>query len=102
VGDLSRTHGGPFGREYGGAGHASHQNGRDTDIYYPRRDRREVPPAKVSQVDHELAQELVDRFVKAGAATVFVGPHVNLRGPKGVVQKLVGHDDHLHVRWPNR
>src|SRR3954452_24796879 len=29
IGDISRTHGGWFGRRYGGLGHASHQNGRD-------------------------------------------------------------------------
>lgn len=31
VGDLSLPRGGPFGREYGGVGHASHQNGLDLD-----------------------------------------------------------------------
>ena len=102
VGDLSRTRGGPFGREYGGLGHASHQNGQDIDLYYPRRDRRELPPSKPSQVDRRLAQELVDRFVAAGAEMVFVGPRVRLGGPRGVVQKLANHDDHLHVRWPKR
>ncbi len=39
--DLSRTHGGRFGREYGGLGHASHQNGLDIDILYPRKDGTE-------------------------------------------------------------
>lgn len=102
VGDLSRTRGGPFGRKYGGLGHASHQNGQDVDLYYPRRDRREVPPSKPSQVDRALAQELVDRFVAAGAEMVFVGPRVGLTGPRGVVQKLAHHDDHVHVRWPKR
>ena len=38
VGDLSRPHGGDFGPRFGGIGHASHQNGLDADIYYPRRD----------------------------------------------------------------
>jgi hypothetical protein len=100
VGDLSRTHGGPFGAEYGGLGHASHQNGQDVDVYYPRRDRRELPPAKPSEVDRALAQELVDRFVAAGADMAFVGPHVGLHGTRGVVQELAHHDDHVHVRWP--
>jgi hypothetical protein len=100
VGDLSRPRGGPFGPAYGGVGHASHQNGQDVDVYYPRRDRAEVPPDKPSQVDRQLAQDLVDRFVAAGAQMAFVGPHVGLTGPRGVVIKLVHHDDHVHVRWP--
>ena len=100
IGDLSRPRGGRFGAEYGGLGHASHQNGQDVDVYYPRRDRKEIPPAKPGQVDRKLAQELVDRFVAAGAAMAFVGPRVGLSGPRGVVQKLAGHDDHVHVRWP--
>lgn len=96
--DLSRTHGGRFGREYGGLGHASHQNGLDIDILYPRKDGTESRPTQPSQVDRELSQELVDRFVAAGAIKVFVGPRLNLKGPKNVVVPLVHHDDHLHVR----
>jgi murein endopeptidase len=96
--DLSRTHGGRFGRNFGGLGHASHQNGLDADILYPRKDATERRAAKPSQVDRELAQDLVDRFVAAGAAKVFVGPHLNLKGPKNVVIPLIYHDDHLHVR----
>jgi murein endopeptidase len=98
VGDLSRPHGGRFGPEYGGDGHRSHQNGLDADVYYPRRDGRETVPGKVAQVDRRLAQELVDRFVRAGAEYVFVGPRTRLRGPAKVVLVLGNHDDHLHVR----
>ena len=39
IGDLSRPRGGEFGSRFGGTGHASHQNGLDVDVYYPRRDR---------------------------------------------------------------
>ena len=53
-------------------------------------------------MDRELAQELVDRFVAAGAYMAFVGPKVGLHGPRGVVQVLAHHDDHVHVRWPAR
>jgi hypothetical protein len=98
VGDLSRPRGGKFGREYGGDGHRSHQNGLDADVYYPRRDRRERIPTRVAQIDRRLAQELVDRFVRAGAEYVFVGPGTGLRGPSDVVMTLGNHDDHLHVR----
>ena len=76
------------------------QNGVDADVYYPRLDRRERAPRRVSQIDQQLAQDLVDRFVRAGAQIVFVGPSTGLHGPAGVVQVLVHHDDHLHVRLP--
>ncbi len=96
--DLSRPHGGRFGKNFGGLGHASHQNGLDIDILYPRADDTEQRPVKPSQVDRELAQELVDRFVAAGAVKVFVGPRLNLKGPRKIVVPLIHHDDHLHVR----
>jgi murein endopeptidase len=102
IGDLSRRHGGAFGMRFGGLGHGSHQNGLDADIYYPRIDGQERRPYKPSQVDLEAAPELVDRFVAAGARTVYVGPHLGLRGPRNVVVPLVHHDDHLHVRLPLR
>jgi murein endopeptidase len=93
IGDLSRPRGGPFGPK-----HATHQNGLDVDVYYPRFDRRERPPRVASQIDRPLAQELVDRFVRAGAALVYVGPATGLTGPPSVVQVLWNHDNHLHVR----
>jgi murein endopeptidase len=96
--DLSRPHGGRFGRNFGGLGHASHQNGLDADVLYPRKDGTEQRARKPSQVDRKLAQELVDRFVAAGAVNVFVGPHLHLKGPKNVVVPLIYHDDHMHVR----
>jgi murein endopeptidase len=102
IGDLSRPRGGNFGPQYGGPGHASHQNGLDADVYYPRTDGRERAPARVEQVDRVLAQDLVDRFVRAGAQYVFVGPHVGLRGPKRIVQPRTHHDNHLHVRIRRR
>jgi murein endopeptidase len=98
VGDLSRTHGGDFGKRFGGLGHVSHQNGLDADVYYPRRDGRLLRAALPEEVDRAPAQELVDAFVRAGAAYVFVGPSLGLRGPPDVVQELAHHDDHLHVR----
>jgi murein endopeptidase len=101
IGDLSRPHGGEFGARFGGLGHASHQNGLDADLYYPRRDGLPRPPLRPSYIDHALAADLVARFVEAGARYVFVGPHTGLRGPRKVVQPLRLHDDHMHVRlWP--
>jgi murein endopeptidase len=98
VGDLSRPRGGDFGARYGLPGHVSHQNGLDADLYYPRRDRHERAPASPRQIDRRLAQDLVDRFVRAGASRVFVGPRTGLRGRREVVQALPHHDNHLHVR----
>jgi murein endopeptidase len=97
--DLSRPHGGPFGRNYGGLGHASHQNGLDADVLYPRLDGQEARATTPEEVDQHAAQELIDRFLAAGAVKIFVGPHLHhLHGPKNVVIPLIYHDDHMHVR----
>jgi hypothetical protein len=95
IGDLSLPYGGRF------AGHVSHQNGLDADVFYPRLDRSLQAPRRVRDVDRALAQDLVNRFVAAGAQFVFVGPHVGLGGPPGIVQVLKDHDDHVHVRIAN-
>jgi murein endopeptidase len=95
VGDLSLPHGGYFGPK-----HATHQNGLNVDVYYPRLDGRERPPELVSEIDMRLAHELVDRFVAAGAELVYVGPNTPLKGPPGVVIPLWNHDNHLHVLIP--
>jgi murein endopeptidase len=99
IGDISRPRGGGFGPRFGGLGHASHQSGVDFDVYYPRLDGLEQAPNDIGDVDLDLAQELVDRFVKAGARYAFVGPHTGLEGPSRVVQVLAYHDDHVHVRF---
>lgn len=101
IGDLSRPHGGAFGSDFGGLGHVSHQNGLDVDVYYPRVDRALAPPGTVADVDRVLAQDLVSRFVAAGAQHAFVGLRVGLGGPPGVVQAIEHHDDHVHVRIAN-
>ena len=100
IGDLSRPRGGDFGPQFGYIGHASHQNGLDVDVYYPRADRRERAPRYASQIDRALSQDLVDRFVAKGAAAIYVGPNTGLTGPAGRVIPLVNHDNHLHVRIP--
>lgn len=100
IADLSLPHGGPFGSDYGGLGHLSHQNGLDADVLYPRRDRAEAAPSRPAQVDRVAAQQLVDRFVAAGAQHVFVGVGLGLRGRAGVVQAIPHHLDHMHVRLP--
>src|SRR5947207_12473446 len=100
VGDLSRPRGGSFGEKFGGVGHASHQNGRDVDIFYPRRDGLERPPGRPGEVDRLRAQWLVDRAAR-DAQYVFIGSHVGLRRPFKRVQYLpLYHEDHLHLRIP--
>lgn len=99
IGDLSRPRGGDFGEEFGGLGHASHQMGVDVDVYYPRLDELERAVDSVDDVDLDLAQELVDRFVRAGVRYAFVGPNTDLTGPPRVVQKLIFHDNHVHLRF---
>jgi murein endopeptidase len=98
IADLSRPKGGNFGRRFGGLGHKSHQNGLDVDLLYPRRDRQELPPESVRQIDRRLSQDLLDRFVRAGVEKAFVGPGLRLRGRRAVVVPLYNHDDHLHLR----
>jgi len=98
IGDLSRPHGGDFGPRFGYIGHVSHQNGLDVDVYYPRADGRERAPRDATQIDRRLSQDLVDRFLAAGAQVIFVGPSTGLAGPPGRVQPLAHHDNHLHVR----
>lgn len=58
------------------------------------------PRTGPEQVDLRLAQDLVDRYVAAGADKVFVGPSLDLEGPPGVVVPLANHDNHLHARLP--
>jgi Penicillin-insensitive murein endopeptidase/Bacterial Ig domain len=94
VGDLSPRGGGRYAR----GAHLSHQNGLDADIYYPRHDRRLRAPDELAQVDRALAQDLVDRFVSAGAEHIFVDAQLGLRGPPAVIQHWPNHGDHLHVR----
>ena len=65
-------------------------------MYYPRSDGTERAPRGAGQIDRRLSQELVDRFLAAGAALVLVGPSTGLTGPR--VGVLANHDNHLHVR----
>jgi murein endopeptidase len=80
--------------------HASHQNGLDVDVYFPRLDGALRAPRAPDQIDRALAQDLLDRFVAAGAQVVFVGHSTGLRGPAGVVVPYQGHENHMHVRFP--
>jgi hypothetical protein len=93
VGDISFLHGGPMDQ------HVSHQNGLDVDVYYPRRDGRATAPVTGQQIDRELSQDLLDRFLAAGAKIVFVGFSSGLHGPSGIVVPYPNHANHMHVRF---
>ena len=95
IGDISREGGGPMTDE-----HVSHQNGLDVDVYYPRLDGTLRAPVAPEQIDYRLAQDLLDRFVAAGAQMVFVGYASGLHGPAGVVMPYASHENHMHVRFP--
>ena len=97
IGDLSRPKGGAFGSKYGGIGHASHQNGLDVDIYYPRRDGLETEPERPDLIARGRAQWLVRRAAR-GADRVFIGPNTGLKRSTKRVQFLAHHDNHLHLR----
>jgi hypothetical protein len=94
IGDISRKGGGPMDE------HISHQNGLDVDVYYPRRDRKLEAPTTSAEIDTALAQDLLNRFVAAGAQMIFVGFHARLHGPSGVVIPYPNHEYHMHVRFP--
>jgi hypothetical protein len=94
IGDISRTDGGPMDE------HVSHQNGLDVDVYYPRRDRTLRAPTRTDQIDTALAQDLLNRFLAAGAQMIFVGFHAGLHGPSGIVIPYPNHEYHMHVRFP--
>ena len=96
VGDISFEDGGPMDA------HVSHQNGLDVDIYYPRLDEVLRAPPTPGAVDRGLSQDLLDRFVAAGATMVFVGYATGLHGPDRVVIPYPRHENHMHVRFPAR
>jgi hypothetical protein len=96
VGDISFEGGGPMDA------HVSHQNGLDVDIYYPRLDGVLRAPPSPRAVDRRLAQDLLDRFIAAGASMVFVGYSTGLHGPARVAIPYPRHENHMHVRFPTR
>ena len=95
IGDISLKGGGPMFDE-----HVSHQNGLDVDVYFPRLDATLRAARASDEIDRRLAQDLLDRFVGAGAQMIFVGSSTGLHGPPGVVIPYAGHEYHMHVRFP--
>jgi murein endopeptidase len=92
VGDLSLRYGGEID------GHSTHENGRQIDLYFPRRDRGLREPRTVAQVDLRLTRELILAILDAGAHRVLIGPSIRIRATAGVV-RWPHHDDHLHAMF---
>ena len=76
IADLSLPRGGFFGTNYGGSGHVGHQNGTEVDVLYPRKDGKERAADSLGDVDRRLAQDLLDRFLAAGAQHAVVDPRL--------------------------
>jgi len=92
VGDMSLRGGGEISH------HSTHEDGREIDLYFPRRDRRLREPHTVAQVDLRLTGELVRAMLDAGAYRVLIGPNIRIRtSPR--VMRWPNHDDHLHVMF---
>jgi murein endopeptidase len=92
VGDMGLRHGGEID------GHSTHENGRQIDLYFPRRDRRRCEPHAVAQVDVRLSRELVRAMLNAGAKRVLIGPRIRI-GTSARVIRWPNHDDHLHAMF---
>ena len=92
VGDMGLRHGGEID------GHSTHENGRQIDIYFPRRDRKLREPRTVAQVDPPLARELVQAMLDVGAYRVLIGPLIRIATPARVI-RWPNHDDHLHAMF---
>ena len=92
VGDMSLRHGGDID------GHSTHENGRQIDIYFPRRDRKYREPHTVAQVDLRLTGELVRAMLSSGADQILIGPNIRIATPPRVI-RWPNHDDHLHAMF---
>jgi len=90
VGDMGLRRGGPID------GHSTHQNGKQIDLYFPRRDRRLREPHTGAQVDMRLSGQLVRAVLRAGARLVLIGPRIQIRTGARVT-RWPHHDDHLHA-----
>ncbi|HYN86459.1 MAG TPA: penicillin-insensitive murein endopeptidase [Pyrinomonadaceae bacterium] len=94
IGDISRRRGGPF------PPHGSHRKGVDVDIRPVTNNGREEPTnIHLGSYSHELTKELCQLIRRRvpGVRIFFNDPRlISL----GLTQRLAGHNDHLHVRFP--
>ena len=92
VGDMSLRHGGDID------GHTTHENGREIDLFFPRRDRDLREPDTDAQVDLELARSLVEAMLHAGASRVLIGPDIDIATPRHVIRRPQ-YAEHMHVMF---
>jgi hypothetical protein len=92
VGDMGLRHGAEIDR------HSTHENGRQIDLYFPRRDHKRCEPHTIAQVDMPLSRQLVRAMLHAGADRVLIGPHVRMVTSARVI-RWPNHDDHLHAMF---
>jgi murein endopeptidase len=94
IGDISRRGGGQF------PPHKSHKLGVDVDIRPITKNGNEEPVnIHLANYSHERTRALCEliRQTITGVRIFFNDPRlINL----GLAQRLAGHDDHLHVRFP--
>lgn len=100
IADLSLPRGGPFGPKFGGTGHLDHQNGTEVDVLYPRSDGKERAPDSLDDVDRRLAQDLLDRFLAAGAELAVLDLRLGLKAPATALEYRAHHEEHMHFRFP--
>lgn len=94
IGDISRRRGGPF------PPHASHQKGVDVDIRPITNNGREEPTnINLGSYSHELTKELC-QIIRRRVPGVRIFFNDRRLIDLGLTQRLSGHDDHLHVRFP--
>jgi murein endopeptidase len=90
IGDISRKGGGYF------PGHASHQQGLDADIYFPRADNAERSPIG-GGINYYRARWLIIRIARH-PSTQIIYAGAGLSSVHGKVVYYPGHETHLHMR----
>ncbi len=95
IGDVSKPGGGDIG------GHETHEQGRQVDIRPFRRDGGNAPVTWQSRAyDREQTRSYIE-FMKdrnPGTTVLFNDP---VLVKEGLTQKYEGHDNHLHLSFPN-
>ena len=69
--------------------------------FEPSGPRAEAAVRKALEIDPRLTQDLLDRFLAAGAVQVKIGL-LGLRAPADKVETAPFHEEHMHVRFPAR
>ena len=70
-------------RRFGPIGHASHQNGLDADVYFPRKDGRQRAPRSIAQVDRRTRPGARRPLRQSGSADDLRGRRATAARPGG-------------------